>query len=303
MARLAIIIVNWNSGSLLAKCLRSLAHLPQAERELVSQVVVVDNASADRSVIQARVAAGELPVTWLILPENIGFAAANNRGIEALPEDSKDRDHLLLLNPDTEVHAGVLLACLDIFARHEEVGVVGPKLLNIDGSSQPSVRAFPTTAIFVTWFLKLTRFVTRFRFWRRYIQSDFDYGREQSADQVMGAAFCIRNEVYKRLGGLDEQFWIWFEEVDYCQRALAAGWKVMYTPRGSVTHVGGTSFDQLIGLKRVVPFVASSLRYARKYLSPASVVLLYLLSPVALLLALPASVFHLISRSKNKKRL
>lgn len=303
MSQLAIIIVNWNSGSLLSKCLHSLAQLPAEERALISRIVVADNNSSDDSLEQARKLSEGLPISFLPINQNIGFAAANNRGINALPPAIRASSHILLLNPDTEVHSGALAALLQTFAQHPKVGIAGPRLQNIDGSLQPSVRAFPIFVIFTIWFLKLTRLVEQASFWRHYMQRDLDYKQEQRVDQVMGAAFCIRNMVYQELGGLDERFWIWFEEVDYCQRAHAAGWEVVYTPGGSITHVGGASFDQLVGWRRAVPFLVSSLRYAGKYLSPVSVVLLYLLSPIAVLLTIPASLFHLTLRSKNKKRL
>ncbi|HLD25896.1 MAG TPA: glycosyltransferase family 2 protein [Candidatus Andersenbacteria bacterium] len=295
MTQIGISIVNWNTGELLARCLRSLAALPDAERAGIAEVVVVDNASRDRSVAQATVAAAEnadqLRIRLVNLKENAGFARANNIAIERLTRRSPDC-HVLLLNPDTEVRTGALPVLLGVLERHERAGIVGPKLLNPDGTLQPSVRAFPSLGVFVCLFLKLHRLSPRLKLWQRYMQADFDYTREQPVDQVMGAAFLIRREVLKVLGGLDEAFWVWFEEVDFCKRARVAGWEAWYTPAGEIVHHGGVSFSQLSSWRRAIPWVRSSLHYASKHFTMIEQVVLLVLAPVALLLSLPAAWFH-----------
>lgn len=297
-AMLSIIIVNWNTGRLLTKCLQSLQQLPEADRSLVSTVFVVDNASSDDSVAQAKKVAGPVPVKWVELRANRGFAAANNVAIKQC-----SNEHILLLNPDTEVKPGALPALHKVLGENPAAGIVGCKLLNTDGTLQPSVRAFPTLATFIFMFKKLPRLFPSARLWQNYLRTDFDYAREQTVDQVMGAAFLIRNEVIQKVGLLDETFFVWFEEVDYCRRAKQAGWGVLYTPHAEIIHHGGASFHQLIGLKKSLPWLKSSLHYTRKHLSFAAYTVLLLFSPLALLLALLAAPTHRQIQAANKARL
>lgn len=123
--------------------------------------------------------------------------------------------------------------------------------------------------------------------------ADFQYDQEAQVNQVMGAAFLIRNTVLQQLGGLDESFWIWFEEVDYCKQANNAGWNITYTPSASIAHHGGVSFNQLVGIRRTKPFLDSAIVYARKHLGTAAAITLFILYPVAMLIALAASLVHI----------
>jgi N-acetylglucosaminyl-diphospho-decaprenol L-rhamnosyltransferase len=294
----SIVIVNWNTGDKLLACLRSLATLP--EKSLINHIFVVDNNSTDDSLERTRALAFEIPIEYMRLPKNIGFAAANNRALRALDNTV---DHVLLLNPDTEVTPYALKAMLQVLQEKPEVGIVGPKLLNSDGSLQPSVRSFPTLLTMIWMFLKLPRLLPQTRFWQRYVRSDFNYRRGQAVDQLMGAAFLIRGalldpEYARGVGLLDELFWIWFEEVDYCKRAKQKGWFVWYTPEAEVMHHGAVSFNQRVGIRRSVPLLNSALYYAYKHFDKLSFLLLCLLWPIGVLLALPASFFHLYLRHR-----
>ncbi|MEK7557437.1 MAG: glycosyltransferase family 2 protein [Patescibacteria group bacterium] len=263
MEKITIAIVNWNTGKLLAECLKSLLTLPQDERGIIDTVVVVDNASSDHSLQYARqaVAPGD-PVLFIEQGENIGFARGNNI---VLSQFAGGR-HILLLNPDTKVLPGSIRALSKALERNPQAGIVGPKLLNADNSLQSSVRAFPSWLTLAFYLFKLNRLLPNSRAWRQYLQKDFDYSREQTTSQVMGAAFLIRNETLQAVGLLDEAFWIWFEEVDYCKRAADAGWQVLYTPTAKIIHYGGVSFGQWGGWKRYIEFMRSAAHYAGKHL-------------------------------------
>ena len=300
MATIAVVIVNWNTGDLLVACLRALAKV--SDRSLVREVFVVDNASGDDSVARAREVVGDLPVTFIESEANLGFAAANNVAIRRLQAAEGVLPHVLLLNPDTEVRDGALTALLDGLRQHERVGVVGCHLVNADGSTQASVRGLPTLAVLVVLFLKLARWWPKQGFWGTYLAEGFNYTKDEAVAQVMGAAFLIRNTVLEEVGLLDEGYFVWFEEVDYCAQAAAAGWDVWYTPAGEVMHHGGASFDQLIGWQRTGPFVRSALRYARKHLGLAGTVILGILSPVAAGLSIPASLGHLWLKRRTAAR-
>lgn len=291
-----IIIVNWNTGGLLHRCLLSLAALP--ERVLIDRVLVVDNASTDDSMKQAKAARLPLPTEFIGLPHNVGFARANNIAWRKVRQNS----HILLLNPDTEVRAGAVQVMVDAF-KADRVGIVGPRLVNPDGSGQLSVRQFPTLAVFVILFLKLHRIFAGLPAWQRYMQAAFDYTKPAAVDQVMGAAFLVRNTAWESIGLLDERFWIWFEEVDYCKRAKAAGWMVHYTPMATVVHHGAASFSQLFGPRKSWLFLRGALQYAHKHLGLAAWVLLWVLVPFSLALSLPAGIVHAMSRQRNQKLL
>jgi GT2 family glycosyltransferase len=242
------------------------------------------------------VAAGESgnepPVRFVKLIANAGFARANNIALRRVIDEERD-EHVLLLNPDTEVLPGALKAMAEVLA-DPAVGIVGPQLLNPDGTRQPSVRAFPTLAVFVFFFLKLHYVLAASPLWRRYMSEDLAATRQQPVDQVMGAALLARNEMIGKIGPLDERFWIWFEEVDWCKRAREAGWKVMYEPRASIVHRGAVSFSHLRGMRKTRLWTMSSIRYARKHLGAGAALVLILLLPIALLLAVPATVLRKI---------
>jgi len=301
MEKISIAIVNWNTGKLLAQCLNSIVKLP--EQELLGSVVVIDNASTDTSLTQAQPIAHNNPSISIVRSgENLGFARANNSAIKRIQKENPSH-HILLLNPDTEMKPGSLRAMHAALTTHKDVGIVGPKLLNQDGTTQPSVRTFPSFTILAALFLKLPRIFPNLTLWNTYMCTDFDYTKEQVVDQVMGASFCIRNQVLTDIGLLDTRFWIWFEEVDFALRAKQKGWKTLFTPTGEVVHFGGASFHQLIGFKKSLPFINSALIYASKHFSLIEVIGLYALTPLAFLLVLPAVFAHKAKQAQTTKQL
>lgn len=294
MPKIAVIIVNWNTGELLADCVQSLLALP--EKGLIHSIHVIDNASTDNSVevLRHRISTTSQPVVHITLSKiNLGFAKANNQAITAIGEQDV---HLLLLNPDTRVIPGALAALAAVLAENSASGVVGPRLRNPNGSLQRSIRRFPTLAILILFFLKLGLSLPSLTWGRNYLALDVDYEHPQAVDQVMGAAFLIRNTVWQQIGPLDEKFWVWFEEVDYCRRVKNAGWAVVYTPSSEIIHYGGVSFNQLVGIRRTWLFTRSALRYARKHLGWLPTALLMALFPLTFILAVLTSTFRLLLR-------
>lgn len=281
--KVAIIIVNWNTGPLLARCLSSLQRLPEEERALLHQVWIVDNNSSDTSLEQAQAAVGNLPVSFMKNARNLGFARANNLALKQIP----GHVHVLLLNPDTEVRAGALRVMLSVLDERPQVGIVGPKLVNPDNSLQGSVRPFPRFLDFVFYMLKLGRIIQARQ------EQAHDYSRAGYADQVMGAAFLIRAVVLRDIGRLDEGFFTLFEEVDFAWRARQAGWRTYYTPAAVVMHVRAASFNQLVGWRKSLPWLLSCLHYASKHLAKWQTGVLYALVPVSLVLVVPATLKHL----------
>lgn len=276
---LSIIIVSWNVRDLLRRCLHSVFTSDAAPLQL--EVIVVDNASADGSTAMV---ASEFPQVRLIAnAHNRGFPGANNQGLAV----SSGR-YVMLLNPDTEVLADALAAMVAYLDAHPQVGALGPQLLNPDGSVQSSRRRFPTfwTAVFESTWLQS---------WappgvlKHYYVLDRRDDEISEVDWVTGACLVVRREVIEQVGGLDESFFMYSEELDWCRRMKAAGWRVVYFPGAQVIHYEGKSSEQAVPARHIY-FQTSKIRYFRKYHgAPAAAVLrLFLLALYSQQLALEA---------------
>jgi GT2 family glycosyltransferase len=224
--KLSVVIVNYNSGKVLRTCLSSVF---RETRDLAFEVILVDNASSDGSVDEVR---RDFPLVRIICnPENRGFAAANNIAIrEATGE------YVLLLNPDTEIRDGAVQKTVAFMDSRPGAGIAGCTLLYADGSAQPSVRGFPSVlgAFLDATFLHML--LPRSWIVRGTGIASFDPSRAQEVDWVIGAYFLFRRSLVERIGLLDEQFWIYGEETDYCQRARDAGCATWYFPGATVVH-------------------------------------------------------------------
>ncbi len=227
---LSILIVSWNTRDLLARCLDSLYRHPPG---VPFEVVVVDNASSDGSAEMVRQFGH--PVRLVENQENVGFAAPNNQAIAL----SRGR-YLLLLNPDTEVRPQALASMVAYLADHADVGGLGPRLLNPDGSHQVSCYPAPT----------LSR-----EFWRlfhldalrplgTYPQRMWQSREPLDVEVIQGACLMLRREALKEVGLLDERYYIYSEEVDLCLRLRRAGWRLVWLPGAQVVHYGGQSTRQ-----------------------------------------------------------
>lgn len=253
-ATLSVIIVSWNVRDLLERALDAVytagAHTPQLE------IIVVDSASADGTPEMIR---ERYPQVRLIASdENLGFAKGNNRGIA-----EAHGDFLLLLNADTLVRGDALALLVSYLLEHPDAGMVGPRLLNADGTTQPSRRRYPTLLVLFlesTWLHRLTpkRQLARF-----YVEDRAD-SDEQTVDWITGAAMLIRRQVLDDVGGLDEGYFMYSEELDWCHRIGDAGWKIAYTPAAEVVHYGGKSSEQVAPARHIY-FQSSKIKYTRKY--------------------------------------
>ncbi|MBU2613484.1 glycosyltransferase [Patescibacteria group bacterium] len=259
MNDLRIVIVSWNVEKLLGRCLLSL---PEACERLSWDVVVVDNASSDRSVETAKLVGGELglPLRIISNADNRGFAKACNQGIAG-----HDSRYVLLLNPDTVCPPDSLRALVSAADVRPAAGIIGPKLLDKDGHVHAGVRRLPTVWNQLGVLLKLHRIFPWLPTFRRYFARDMDMNAAQDVDQVEGSCFLMRREFVDALGGLDERYFLWFEEVDACKTAHMAGWKVSSVPSVAITHLGGQSFGQRLTLERQRDFNASMLAYFKKW--------------------------------------
>lgn len=263
---LSIIIVSWNVADLLADCLDSIAAAPvirvapdgtpHGTFGPSAEVIVVDSGSTDGSA--ARVQADYPWVRLLAQTENVGFTRGNNLGLAA----SEGRC-LLLLNPDTIIHGTALNVLINTLDTHPDAGIVGPHVLNADGTTQSTRRRFPTvlTGIFEsTW---LQGWAPRHILDRFYVTDQPDDGI-YDVDWVQGCALAARRVVYEQIGPLDEGYIMFSEELDWCRRAKQAGWRVLYVGDAHITHYGGKSTEQVEARKHI-HFQQSKLRYYRLY--------------------------------------
>jgi GT2 family glycosyltransferase len=251
---LSIIVLSWNVADLLVACLRSLPGAVGTWWDY-TEVLVVDNASTDDSV---QIVRREFPEARLIaLSTNMGFSAGNNAGIRA----SRGR-YILLLNPDTVAHPGSIAALADYMEAHPDVGIAGPRLLNPDGSSQPSRRRFPTFATALLESTPLQQWLPNARVLRRFYMLDMPDDVTQDVGWVSGAALMCRRDALWQAGLLDPGYFMFSEEVDLCRRVSNAGWRVVYVPHAEITHYGGQSTGQDVP-SRHIHFNTSKARYFR----------------------------------------
>jgi GT2 family glycosyltransferase/O-antigen ligase len=253
--KLSIIIVSWNVRALLEKCLASIfLYAPQYAYD----IIVVDNASHDAS---ADMIAQKFPqVNCIRNTENKGFSKANNQGIAIARGE-----YVFLLNPDTEGVQGSLEKLISCMEQNSKIGICAPKLLNADGTLQPSIRRFPTPFSQLLLLFKLRHLKRQPQAIQNYLNEDFDYEKAQEVEQPQGAALLIRKSVLDAVGMLDENFWIWFEEVDFCRRTVDAGYKIWYAPESTIIHHGGMSFRQRFSLDRQIIFYTSCAYYLWKH--------------------------------------
>lgn len=270
----SIIIVNWNTKNLLRRCIDSV---PEAFSENENyEVIVVDNDSSDQSVAIAEGSVQKFQS--FMMKKNLGFAKANNVGIRQATGET-----LILLNPDTEVLPGSLTSLIKFTKTRQDVAAVGPKLLNTDSTLQPSCRRFPEPLVLAMMFLKIHHFFPNLEIYCKYQMMDFIYDHEAFVDQIMGACMVIPRKAIDKIGLLDEKYWIWFEEVDWCKRAYEAGMKVWFSPSAEIIHHGGVSFKQAyMPIRKEWRFIRSAMRYVKKHHKIGAWILLWLVVPLAL---------------------
>lgn len=292
MRDLRIVIVSWNVEDLLEKCLLSLK---EACRGLDWDCVVVDNNSADNSVsVVKRAMARDERIDLLANKENLGFAQACNQGA-----GNHHASYVLLLNPDTECPPDSISALVRAAESKPFAGVLGPKILYPDGRYQESIRKFPTLKDQALILLKLHHFLPNLQPLAAYFCYDLAKDQAQAVDQVMGACFLVRGECWDQQAGLDQRYFIWYEEVDFCKQAVANGWTVWYEPAVCVVHHGGQSFDKAFTLRKQRYLNDSLRQYMLKWHGKWAWLVITFLHPISLLLAGLVGVFKFFGAERR----
>jgi len=252
MNRTGVVVVTYNSGDVIERCLDSCAHL---------RTVVIDNASRDntRELVRRRPA-----VELVANPNNRGFAGAVNQGVALL-----DTEMILLLNPDVELNTSV--DPLEDACSRDAVGLATGQLVDLQGRVQTgfTLRRFPTPLALAFEVMGINRLFPGNPVNRRYRCLDLDLSKPSEAEQPPGAFLMFRREVWQRLGGFDTQFHpLWFEDVDFVKRACLLGLKIQYLPEVTARHQGGHSIAGMDWGCREVSWYVSLLRYASKHFRP-----------------------------------
>lgn len=234
-ATLAVCIVNWNTRFHLRSCLDSLR---EHASDLQPTIIVVDNGSTDGSADLVR---EEYPEALLVAnAQNLGYAAANNQALAVAEADFK-----LLLNPDVEVHAGAVQYLMRFLQSHPQAAAVAPRLRYPDGRVQLTCRSFPTPDTIFYDALLLSKLFPRSRVFGKYRMSWWAHDDERPVEQPMASALLLRDAASQQIGGLDEDFPVFFNDVDLCYRLKQAGWEIWFTPQAEMTHFHGASTSQV----------------------------------------------------------
>ena len=270
---LSIVIVSWNVKKLLRENLNSIY---KNTKKIDFEIFVVDNNSSDNTTEMIE---SEFPNVRLIKNNtNYGFAKANNQAIMK----SSGR-YVLLLNPDMRVVKKTLDDVVCWMDKNKGVGVAGCKLVDDSGEIVKHVRRFPSVFDQLMIVLKVPHLFPSVL--DNYLMNDFDYSNESAVDSIRGSFFVIRKEVVESVGLLDENYFIWFEEVDYCKRVDATDWRVSYIPTVKCVDYIGKSFSMVDRGRKQVYFRNSMLYYFKKWHPSWQYVLLKIAWPIGIFLS------------------
>ncbi len=245
-AGVSAIVVTHNAAAWIERSLESLAGTG-------AEVIVVDNASTDGTPGLVR---EKFPDARVIEQENKGFGAGNNTGMRAA-----SGRYYLLLNPDAWLTEGALDRLVAFADEHPDAAVVGPRLLNPDGSLQRSVRGYPSPWRIATEYFFLRKLGPRTHALNAFFGEQFDHESVRDAEYLFGACLLVRREAVDEVGGFDEDFFLMSEEVDWCYRFREAGWKVLFYPGAEVFHVVGASLNP----RQFHAIVRGHLQFLRKH--------------------------------------
>ena len=234
MLDLSIIIVSYNTRKLLVDCLESVKLL---KGKVDFEVIVVDNNSKDDSVKAVKRFEKDINLRIIKNKENKGFGAANNQGMEIAKGD-----HILLLNSDTVINPEAVLKPLSFIKEDEEIGVISTKLRSLDDSIQSNGGYFPNYLNVLFWMSFLDDVPIFYKLISPYhIEPEFEADDIRYQDWITGAFFLLKREIFEEVGGFDEDYFMYVEEMDYCYRIKQKDWKIVYYPESEIVHFGGAS--------------------------------------------------------------
>ncbi len=288
---ISIIIVNWNTRDILYNCLNSVF---QETKGIIYEVIVIDNASIDNSVDMIR---EKFPQVILIEnQENKGFAAANNQGIAI----SKGR-YILLLNSDTVILNNAISKTVSFADANPETAVVSCRVLNSNKQIQSSCFQFPSLLNLFLSGIYLYKLFPKNKFFGRELLTWWDKNNVNEVDVVVGCYLQARYDAILQIGLLDEQFFMYSEETDWCYRFKQAGWKVLFTPDAEIIHYGGES-SKKIAVKMLLEMTRSRLCYFKKHKGYIEYILASILIASFYLVRIPYWLSLAVCTSKEKRK-
>ncbi|MBN1223797.1 MAG: glycosyltransferase family 2 protein [Candidatus Aminicenantes bacterium] len=251
---LAVIIINWNTKDLLRQCIDAVR---TNTRRLSVQIIVVDNQSRDGS---PEMVERDFPEVLLIKNKvNRGYGGAGNQGLEAARGK-----YALILNSDVKVNPHCLDGMFEFMESRPDIGASSCRLTFPDGTLQHSCRKFPSFKAYVLMLLGIRRLFPNMRPFREYLMLDWDHSEIRPVDQIMGSFLFLRSRAVEQVGGFDERFWMYFEEVDLCLRIRKAGWAIVHYPYVSAVHFLSKSSEQWGEVKKIREYQKSLLKYFKK---------------------------------------
>ncbi len=291
ITEVSVVVVNWNTQDILRDCLRSIY---EQCGEIDLEVIVIDNASTDGSVEMVK---KDFPqVTLIENPQNRGFAAANNQGIAV----AQGR-YVMLLNSDTVILDKAVEKTISFADAHPKAAVMGCRVFNPDRTLQPTCFMFPSILNMLLSSTYLYKLFPKSKFFGREQMTWWDRNDIKEVDVVTGCFMLIRQKAIQQVGTMDEQFFMYGEETDWCYRFKEAGWKILFTPCAEIIHLGGQS-AQKRATTMVVQLRKSILQFMKKYHGPLTYRIASLLTVIFLAVRLPIwSVIALFQRAQNSE--
>jgi len=266
---LDIVIVNWNAGNLLHNCVKSVLNSDLSQ--LSYNIYIVDNNSSDNSLSLVENLSSNLTIIYS--NENLGFGKACNLGVK-----NGNSPYLLFLNPDTEIFPETIVQSLNFFNDNNHIGILGVKQVDENGNTRKSCSRFLSLKNYISSIFGFSKYFPNL-FKQETIMFDWDHEQSKQVDQVMGAYMLMRRDDFENLGGFDEIFFVYFEDMDLAKRILTLNKISFYNSEISIYHKGCGTTDA-IQVKRIIYITISKLRYAEKHWSKLKYYILILFTLV-----------------------
>ncbi len=283
-AHISVVVISFNGMEFIEDC---LATVQTSLENVGSEILVVDNGSSDGAVelIESRYSNIQL----IKNKSNLGFAKAVNQGIE-----NSCGEYILLLNQDTRIIEDAIVKLAERMESDSNIGTIGPKYIGFDGKLQKACRAFPKYRDLIFTFLGLSKLFPKSKIFSSWKMGWFDHLQEAEVDQPMGAALMVKRSVLNEIGGFDEQFRIFFNDVDFCRRVKKAGYINLYYPSAVIEHYYGGSIKK-IKPQMVMEWHGAIVRYFKKYSETIPSKIIALVWGIFLiLLSYPRALYHRI---------
>ncbi len=251
---ISVIIVTWNSEEWIKICLDSIL---ATSADLKIETIVVDNFSKDKTLEILK--AYNSQIKLIQNPSNLGYAKGCNQGLKIA-----QGNYILLLNPDTEITENSLKKMRDFMEKTPEAGALGPQLVDFEGQIQPSCRRFPNYKLLLWELTGLSRLFSKSKIFGAWKMGGFDFRSTREVEQPMGSALLIRKKVIDQIGLMDERFFLFYNDVDFCYRIKQAGWKIYFYPEAKIFHAEGASTGQ-VKVKKIILSHWGHFFYLKKY--------------------------------------